>query len=293
MARRLFTSLGLLLPALLAGCGATDNGGGTVAASPTPTAETFVPQAGVCHPEAETVGYRATYTTVDCASTHRTETIHVGAFTGPAADRVTPPPARSPEMRAAFRDCDRKTSTFVGADWRGARMSIRVVAPAPQDWTAGSRWYRCDLYALPTLDGSTAKKHPDDLAAQRDGTLRAELTRPSPLAHTCFTEDEYELLQPAACTKPHRFEYVGIWTAPDVSYQALDGFATRIHDSCRSVIRRHTRGTPDEKLAAGAGTTYRLPSPEAWERGDRGVRCFYWSDDHDLTRPLKKSKPAG
>jgi hypothetical protein len=37
------------------------------------------------------------------------------------------------------------------------------------------------------------------------------------------------------------------------------------------------------------GTTFRPPSAEGWQRGDRGVRCFLWSSDKDLTRSLKQA----
>ncbi|MER5702318.1 septum formation family protein [Micromonospora sp. NPDC002296] len=282
-------ALGLLLATVLTGCDTAGNADSHPAGgeSPAPTAKPFVPEAGACHPAVETVGYRALYTTVDCAKTHRTETVHVGAFTGVDADRVTPPPPGSTELRAAFEVCDTRTTAFVGADWRGGLMSVQVVVPEPKDWTDGSRWYRCDVFTLPALDGNTAREHPDDRAVERDGTLRGVLNRPSPLAHGCFTEDEYENLLPAPCTKPHRFEYVGVWAAPDGKHEAADRDSKLIHRRCRSVVAAYTRGTPNAKLAQGAGTTYRLPSPEAWERGDRGIRCFYWSDDRDMTRSLK------
>ncbi|MEU4781546.1 septum formation family protein [Micromonospora sp. NPDC023633] len=282
-------ALGLLLATVVTGCGLTDGAGSDPAGgeSPAPTTTPFLPEAGACHPIVEAIGYRALYTPVDCAKTHRSETVHVGTFAGADADRFTPPPPGSTVLRAAFRACDTQATAFVGADWRGGLMSIQVVVPEPKDWTAGSRWYRCDLFTLPALDGNTARKHPDDLAVEREGTLRGVLKQPSPLAHGCFTENEFENLMPSPCTKPHRFEYVGVWTAPDSAYEAADREPKVVHRHCRSTVAAYTRGTPNARLAQGAGTTYRLPSPEAWKRGDRGIRCFYWSDDRDRTRSLK------
>ncbi|WP_320065750.1 septum formation family protein [Micromonospora sp. RTGN7] len=278
-------ALGLLLATVLAGC---DTAGSTDSApaegkSPAPTAGPFVPEAGVCHPAVETVGYRSSYTTVDCAKTHFTETVHVGVFTGADADRFNSPPPGTREARAAFHVCDTQATAFVGADWRGGLMSVQVVVPEPKDWTGGSRWYRCDLFTLAPIDSDTAADH----AVERAGTLRGGLSRPSPLAHGCFTDDKYENLLPAPCTKRHRFEYVGVWTAPDGAYKTADRDADVVHMHCRSVVTAYTKGTPSAKSAQGTGTTYRLPSPKAWERGDRGIRCFYWSGDRDMTRSLK------
>jgi hypothetical protein len=162
-----------------------------------------------------------------------------------------------------------------------------VVTPAPQDWTVGNHWYRCDLYALPSLDGGSARNHPDDQAAERTGSLRGVLTTPSPLAYGCFNEDKDGDLWPVSCTKPHRFEYVGIWTALDGKYEAVDRDPKSIFGHCRDVIAAFAKGTANKKLAREAGTTYRLPSPEAWERGDRGIRCFYWADERDIPPSLK------
>ncbi|MFG1954510.1 septum formation family protein [Micromonospora sp. NPDC048830] len=90
-----------------------------------------------------------------------------------------------------------------------------------------------------------------------------------------------------ACTRPHRFEYVGVWTAPYGTYEEVDRSSDTVHRHCREVVAAYTKGTPNAGLARGAGTTYRLPSPEAWARGDRGIRCFHWSDDRVRTRSLK------
>ncbi|GGL97887.1 MULTISPECIES: septum formation family protein [Micromonospora] len=288
------TALGLLVGVLLTGCGAADGAAddavraGAAAGSPTPgDAAPFVPEAGVCHPEVETIGYRALYTVVDCAKVHKTETVHVGAFTGEDAERRTTPAVGSDPMREAFDACDAKVRTFVGGDWRDGLLTVQVVVPEPKEWEAGSRWYRCDVFALPAVDGNTARKNPDDRPVERDGSLRGILTRSSPLAHGCFTGGEDEWLAPVSCSKPHRFEYVGVWTAPDGPYEQADRDPDAVHDRCGAVVVKYTRGTPNAKLTRASGTTFRLPSPQAWERGDRGIRCFHWSADRDRTRSLK------
>jgi hypothetical protein len=264
---------GVLLAALLAGCGAAGN---TSSLQAIP----FVPKAGVCHPVADRVGYRDSYAPVDCAKPHRLETVFVGTFTGPDAARVTPPPSDSSEIRAAFRVCDAEATKFVGADWRGGLLGVQVVNPSTEDWADGSRWYRCDLLTALSLE--------DELTAtERTGSLRGEFTHPSPLAHGCFNADKDNYLSPVSCTRPHRYEYVGIWTAPEGTYLAAERDPKPIFGHCRDVIAAYTKGTAYAKSARNSGTTFRLPSGDAWALGDHGIRCFYWSDERDMTRSLK------
>ncbi|SCE82739.1 septum formation family protein [Micromonospora mirobrigensis] len=288
MRRRLRgTALGLLLATLVTGCAGPTDAGATPkweSASAAP----FVPVAGACHREVENVGYRFAYAPVDCAEVHRTETVHVGTFTGAAAGRTTPPPAGSADRRTAFKACDARATAYAGADWRGALMSLRLVTPEPRDWTAGSRWYRCDLFTLSSIDGSSSRRNPDDFATQRTGSLRGVLTRPSPLRFACFDEDRWENLAPVPCARAHHFEYVGIWTAPEGTYEWAGRDPEVIYNHCQQVIARRVRGTADERPVPGSGTMYRLPSPGAWQRGDRGIRCFYWSGEYrTMSRPLE------
>jgi hypothetical protein len=145
----------------------------------------------------EPTSYLTSYAPLDCEKPHRIETVHVGLFSGDQANRFSPPPLGSPTMRSAFADCDAKAKQFVGADWRGGRLSVRVVPPGPQGWAGGNRWYRCDMFELDALDGGTSRAHPNDHAIERTGSLRNVLTHPSPLAYGCFTEDRWGNLMPA------------------------------------------------------------------------------------------------
>jgi hypothetical protein len=189
-----------------------------------PTA--FLPRAGVCHITSDRTGYLANYAPLDCGQVHRAETVHIGTFTGTAAKQSVRPAAGSPAMRAAFTDCDAQITRFLGSEWRGARLSIEVVPPSPQGWTGGNRWYRCDVIELDVLDGSTVRIRPDSHAIERTGSLRDSLTKPNPLAYGCFTQDRWQNLIPIACTKRHRYEYAGVWTAPDTTYAEFENRPT-------------------------------------------------------------------
>ncbi|HEY0700414.1 MAG TPA: septum formation family protein [Micromonospora sp.] len=283
-------ALGALMAVLLTGCGAPGGADGDLTDDwkGLPHAQAFVPQAGACHSANDTVGYLSAYVPIDCSTLHRAETVHVGTFTGADADRVTPPPAGSPAMLAAFADCDARTKQFVGADWRGARLSVRVLLPSPENWAGGGRWYRCDVFEL----GTSSDGLGDD-AAQRTGSLRDALKGPSPLAYTCIDKDGWWYLVAIGCDQPHRFEYVGVWTAPYPSNPDFKALAENTRRHCRSVIARYV-GVPDDVLLEyRTGLAYRVPSKLAWAQGDRGIRCFLYSDRKILKRSLKGTGTKG
>ncbi|MEU5673845.1 hypothetical protein ABZ749_26530, partial [Micromonospora sp. NPDC047753] len=50
---------------------------------------------------------------------------------------------------------------------------------------------------------------------------------------------------------------------------------------------------PAGRRRAVAGSIYYPPSQREWEEGDRGVRCFLWSDDRKLTRSMRDVGPEG
>jgi hypothetical protein len=283
-----------LVATLVAGCGEPVGTDGDLtddwAALPAPTP--FVPQADVCHPSAEDTGYLSTYTLVDCARVHQAETVYVGRFPAPYADRSTPPGVGSAAVRAAFPTCDAKARQFVGADWRGARMTVRIVFPSPRGWAGGERWFRCDLTVLDQIGGGTVLNHPEDHPVDQVGSLRDILRHPSPLAYTCFTDTKYFRLVPTACGKTHRYEYVGIWTTPLPSLALITANHARVWSACRSVIAAYVHIPDDGTMANRAGVDYVPPSPEAWARGDRGVRCLLWSDNRELTRSVKGAGPS-
>jgi hypothetical protein len=284
---------GALLMALLPGCGVPGGTDGDLTDdwAALPATHGFDPQPGVCHRGAEKIGYLTSYAPVDCTQSHQAETVHVGVFPPTYADRSSPPVVDSPALRAMFADCDTHARQFVGADWRGARLSVQVVPPSPEGWAGGSRWYRCDLFVLDALDGATGREHPGDTPVDHTGSLRGALTRPSPLSYGCFNENTWYVLIPMACDKPHQFEYVGAWTTPLSSLDEVDKYPDRGYTGCRSVIATYAHLSNDATLRYRTGTTFRAPTKEAWARGDRGIRCFIWPYNRTFTRSLKAAGP--
>jgi hypothetical protein len=247
----------------------------------------FLPQAETCHVRFQEVGHLSEYQPVDCGQPHEAETAYVGSFSGPDADRSTPPAAGSPLTRAAYRNCDKRVTDFVGADWRSGRLMMIIVPPSRSGWTGGARWYRCDVMELDGLD--------DAEFVDRTGSLEGALAGQSPLAHRCFKPelagDDVRAMEPVDCTKPHRSEFAGVYTAaPDTRYNIFAKDPDRVHRGCYQVIARFVGVSTD--IDERVGSIYYHPSESEWTAGNRGVQCFLWMEDRDLTRSLKGAGPA-
>ena len=184
-------------------------------------------------------------------------------------------------LRPAFAECDAKATAFVGGDWRGARLTVQVAPPSPGGWQGGSRWFRCDIFELDTADGGSAQRHPDDHPVQHTGSLRDALKGPSPLDFGCLNEDRYGAFEQTDCARPHTFEYVGSWTAPGTSYADASRDEDGVHAKCRILVARYAKVSVDGVLRYRTGTSYLVPSAEAWALRDRGIRCFYWSGGYE------------
>ncbi|MFR9775564.1 septum formation family protein [Micromonospora sp. MS34] len=191
----------------------------------------------------------------------------------------------------AFAECDAKATAFVGGDWRGARLAVRVVPPSPDGWAGGARWFKCDLMVQPTVEPRVYGGRTHDGVMPYRGTLRDELQGASPLGYGCLTEDKWEELQQTSCTAAHEYEYVGTWMAPDGSYEDADRDVKAIHGRCRTLVARYAHVPIDRTLPYRMGTRFQLPATDAWARGDRRIRCFYWSDRRKVNRSIEAGGP--
>ncbi|MEU5907416.1 septum formation family protein [Micromonospora sp. NPDC047527] len=291
--RRWLTAVvgGAAVAMVLAGCGApagvdrdlTDDWPSPVAA------QQFVPTAGVCHHSSQQVGFLSGYNPMDCGESHRVETMHVGTLTGPGADRATPPLPGSVGMRAAQDACETEVSKAVGADRRTGRLTLTVVLPSAPAWAGGARWYRCDVAEIASID--------DTAVDLRTGSLRGALTGAAPLAYRCFNpklvKDEVEEMVPVSCTAKHHAEFVGIWQAPDISYTEFNRATKRTHRACQSLTAKYAKVPDNSQLDFRVGSIYYQPYEEEWKNGNRGVQCFLWISDRDLTRSMKNAGTKG
>jgi hypothetical protein len=291
--RRALTTVvaALAVAAALAGCGnagidgdLTDDWGALPPPGP------FIPAAGVCQVADFTpVLTLDAYAPVDCADTHRVETVHVGVF---RAGRGGPPAADSAELRSAFADCDTKASAHVGDDWRAGRLRLSVAVPSPAGWASGARWYRCDLTEVDTAEVGAR-------TVARTGSLRDALKAPTaPLRLGCqrtrsATVRQRQVLVPVACDARHDAEFVGVWKAPERPYPTREADWVPLYEGCRSVLARYVGVPDDDELRFRAGVVVRPPGAGRWRVGDRGVRCYLWLSDRTVTGSLRGAGPTG
>ena len=275
--------------AVLAGCGNPGNVDGDLVNDWTPISapEGFTPQAGTCHLASfAEAAARDAYETIDCALQHRTETVYVGRYGVPASDADRPPAKGSAGARAAYRECDLKTTAFVGAPWRLGRLWIGVSHPTPDAWTGGARWFRCEVVEVSSIED-------DGGLVQRAGSLR-DVLKPaaSPLRLACYAiqldpTGAITTMPVSRCATKHNAEFVGVWYAPALAYPKKDSQWEKFHDGCRKLIASYVGVPIDGNLEFRTGVVSLPGGEDVWASGDHAVRCYLWLDSAELTSSLK------
>lgn len=120
---------------------ADGGGGGTTRAAAPP------PELGACRVlrPADIAQKSDDIAPVPCTEKHTAETYLVAAFRGKLAKAAYDDPQLAAD---AYRACSKGFKKFTGADDSLALRSVLSWAwfrPTEQDWTAGARWYRCDV----------------------------------------------------------------------------------------------------------------------------------------------------
>ncbi|HZM75425.1 MAG TPA: septum formation family protein [Candidatus Limnocylindrales bacterium] len=238
------------------------------------------PKAGACSSSFAEATYRSAYTPTDCTKVHSYETVHIGQFTGDAAALDKPPTKGSTALGAAWAECDKKTSEYLGGLWRDAKIEIGVSVPSPGNWEGGARWFRCEAAAKRTQFGTTMTW---------TSSLKGELAKDSTLKITCFVipkEDDKEWTE-ITCDKPHNGEYVGTYVSNDTWASGNDkASGEAIHRRCLSVIAGYV-GLPDDgNMKYRTGTGFGYPDEDSWSEGDHSVRCYLYLDKN-VTQSLK------
>ncbi|MDG4822437.1 septum formation family protein [Asanoa sp. WMMD1127] len=275
----------LVLASAACGSNGSGGGGGGQAAAPGPSAQTSSPPPR-CHAQVAEGTADARDGTVDCAAPHLAETVHIGEFTGAAATADSFPPPVSRAMAAVYDECDKRAATALGDDWRVGRLRLDVVLPSTTVWTAGERWFRCDLVELTGVG-------PDGKVAQRSGSLAGGLEAPdAPLRLRCVLvkldrKANVATVADSPCDVKHEGEFVGVWTAPGkVAYPVKDRDYVPFYEGCLKTIAAYVKVPYAPGFAARTGYVPVLPSKNAWAMGDRDVRCFLWV----RFRPLNTSQ---
>ncbi|HCT76356.1 MAG TPA: hypothetical protein DGG94_01615 [Micromonosporaceae bacterium] len=275
-------ALAVILVASLSACanppGTDDNLVNQWPAMAAPTA--WKPDAGVCLDEFQETARRASYKPIDCRQRHRYETVHIGEFTGVAANADATPAKNSEAYRTAWAECDAKASDYLGGPWQERKIWIGVSLPAAASWQGGSRWYLCQMAMVEQVKGNvnagnTSLKGQFDLPAIQFGCYQVD------------AEGKYEV---KSCTEAHNTEFVGVvkWNS---SYESMRAEATRegdkIHVECQKSVATF----------AGAqvrtGTWNWSPSQADWEAGDQILRCYLYLGTTSVSKSLKGVGAAG
>ena len=239
------------------------------------------PKAGVCTDEAfaQTL-YRTLYKPLDCTTWHTYETVYVGQFTGDAATRSMPPNASESAFAVAWKECDAKTTEYLGGPWQDGRLWFGVSMPSPGNWDGGARWFRCELMASSDNYGETPKR--------LDVSLKGAFGKASDLRFGCFIRSEGAGAggwQAVDCGAGHNIEYVGSFPATN-EYDKLKTHQSSIV-KCRSLIAAYA-GLPDDgNMKYRVGTTVTWRNESYWKAGDNWLRCFIWTPTRMLTGSAK------
>jgi Septum formation len=278
----------LLLAVALALTACSQNGGGglTDRWSRMPDPVPWQPQAGTCHHGFEPRLMRSAYDPVDCAASHRFETVHVGQFGGglPGSE---PPASDSPEFKSAWADCDAQATSYLGGQWRDRQVRVAVSLPVPEGWTAGSRWYMCQLGPV---------EWTGNRSAMLNQSVKGKYTSMPVLEWGCGNQPDTGEFEPTDCAEAHDTEFVGSFTL-DLSYPAVrakyDANDPLFHRECLKLIAGFVGVSGPDRLPRGTGSSYWLPDQVDWQAGDQSVRCFLWIGGGAVSQSLRNAGVGG
>jgi hypothetical protein len=238
---------------------------------PLPAAQQFRPAAGTCHAELAESGAADRYAPIPCTGPHLAETVAVADLAGAAALA-----APQDGLPAAYTECARRTTAFLGADWRTGWLLMQPVLPSRNAWSGGARWFRCDVAETSPTDGKLV---------DRATSVKAGLRPGAPLRMACADPKvdgvQVTEMRPVACAGRHRAEFAGLYQSKRA--RPADVTDAEMEKGCGSAIARFT-GIPDD-----GNVQYRVgwlgfpPDDAAWRLGDRAIRCFLWLNGEPMT----------
>jgi Septum formation len=281
--RRGIAAVALVLASGLAlsGCGILSGTDGDLANdwAALPAPKSFVPDRG-CHAKETDSSVTATqFAAVDCTTSHETETLYVGEFSGSAASGTTPPETDSKEAAEAFDTCETEVDKVLGYDWRDLRLALKVVTPSSAAWKGGARWFACDVIELTDLESGDTKTRTTNI---QDGLPTLPLG--------CFTATESGsdlTMAEVDCSKSHNSEYVGSFTpAASVAYPTSESGWKVLHDKCDNIAASFlgvSGSTFDKNYSEIAWAI----SKKYWPAGNNNVRCFLWLGKSKMTGSAK------
>jgi hypothetical protein len=265
----------VLVVGLAGGCTATRGTVRALASRPSPTG--LVPPEHACYASSGPTVSRS----VACTKGHAIETVHTGAFTGAAASASGPPVVGEPARGAAYQDCGRVATGFLGDDWRTGQVNLLLSVPTREQWAAGGRWYRCDLI-FSSAGTSIGDTTPDFNIVE---SMQGGLTEARSYALGCADINDVKIW-PLACTREHNGEFVGIFEAPDLVYPADEARWEMEQAGCYRLIAAFLGTANNAELGRRVGRLFGDYGPEPWTMGNHAVVCYLYLG-HPLQRSLK------
>ncbi len=281
--RRRMTALAALgIAALLASCtgtadappeaaasrsvGASPSQPPTASPTPTPTREP-PPEEGECR--GVSIAQLRTIINdepaVPCRRPHTVVTFYVGRLPE-AATRDAIAPADERVEAAADRICRSRFRDHVGGSRTRRRLSMLTPTyflPPSEQFNAGARWVRCDVFAYATPQRLADLPRSLEDALERDRAVdrfdRCSRVSPSSprFAHV-------------ACAEPHGWRAVAVRPVgrPGERYPDARTVQDRARARCEDPVRDYL-GTQD---AFSYG--FEVPQPDAWAEGERSALCW-------------------
>ena len=183
---------------------------------------------------------------VSCSGAHTTMTYHVGQF---------PTDSSIADSEAASRGCRAEASPGSRAHQRKQVKSSILTwiwfEPSTEQWSAGARWYRCDVIA------------------QRDnGTFKPLPSAGTPFFPAGVPDDYFRCMRergeegvPVTCDRAHGYRWAGTFQGKGKTRPKQAKLLEQANQHCYSIT----------------GTTswwVTWPSADAWANGDREMACY-------------------
>jgi hypothetical protein len=206
-----------------------------------------------------------------CTEPHVSETFHVGLFTGAAADRPAPPIIEG-DLTPPWNDCNVVSKDYLGDDWRVGRLHLVVLAPSPKHWSAGARWYRCELVVVTSEAGRILTR----TQGVKDGLRGAR-----PLAIACAnmlgeSGGSFEDLADTPCTSAHKAEFAGVAVTNVTEYPTTGDQSEKAFESaCIGLAARYLNVTTAQYLRHQQfSVAWWSTNKTRWALGDRSASCY-------------------
>jgi len=242
----------LLLP--LAGCGIGSSGPTAVVGEPASSTASIEPDplagapvVGSCYEMTRRAAAAVTNDGPDisCTEPHTSMTYHVGRF---ATDSVVA------DSETARRGCQTNLAKGVGLTSTEVKSSILTFIwfePSTAEWSAGSRWYRCDV-----------------IAEQGSGVFKPLPSAGPPFFSGGVPDDFFRCMQergekgvPVTCDKAHGYRWAGTFEGKGKRRPSEAKLLEQAEQRCYDIT-----GTSSWWVT--------WPSTDSWASGDREMVCY-------------------